>query len=59
MSHGPIVAREFGLPCVINTVVGTRELRTGDRIRVDGTAGTVEILQRAPAAEPAVSEPIS
>jgi pyruvate,water dikinase len=46
MSHGAIVARELGLPCVINTRVGTRDLRTGDRIRVDGAAGTVTILSR-------------
>ncbi|MGQ0630273.1 MAG: PEP-utilizing enzyme [Sporichthyaceae bacterium] len=47
MSHGAIVARELGLPCVINTRTGTRELRTGDRVRVDGTNGRVEILSRA------------
>lgn len=47
MSHGAIVARELGVPCVINTVVGTRQLRSGDTIRVDGTAGTVEVLARA------------
>jgi len=47
MSHGAIVARELGLPCVINTRTGTRELRTGDRVRVDGTTGRVDILERA------------
>jgi pyruvate,water dikinase len=47
MSHGAIVAREMGLPCVINTRTGTRELRSGDRVRVDGTAGVVQILERA------------
>jgi pyruvate,water dikinase len=47
MSHGAIVARELGLPCVINTRTGTRELRTGDRVRVDGTAGVVTVLRRA------------
>lgn len=47
MSHGAIVARELGLPCVINTRTGTRELRTGDRVRVDGTAGRVDVLSRA------------
>jgi pyruvate,water dikinase len=46
MSHGAIVARELGLPCVINTRTGTRVLRTGDRIRVDGAAGTVTVLSR-------------
>jgi pyruvate,water dikinase len=47
MSHGAIVARELGVPCVINTVVGTQQLRSGDTVRVDGTAGTIEVLSRA------------
>lgn len=44
MSHGAIVARELGIPCVINTRDGTRQLRTGDRVTVDGASGTVRIL---------------
>jgi pyruvate,water dikinase len=47
MSHGAIVAREMGIPCVINTGDGTRRIRTGDRLRVDGGVGRVEILERA------------
>jgi pyruvate,water dikinase len=47
MSHGAIVAREMGVPCVINTRNGTRQLTTGDLVRVDGDAGTVTILERA------------
>jgi pyruvate,water dikinase len=47
LSHAAVVARELGIPCVVNTRVGTSTLRTGDRVRVDGAAGTVEILQRA------------
>jgi phosphohistidine swiveling domain-containing protein len=47
-SHGAIVARELGVPCVIGTGDGTRRIRTGDRLRVDGSAGRVEILARAP-----------
>lgn len=43
LSHGAIVARELGIPCVINTVDGTRRLRTGDRVTVDGAQGTVVI----------------
>lgn len=42
LSHGAIVARELGIPCVINTVDGTRRIRTGERVRVDGNAGRVE-----------------
>ncbi len=47
LSHGSIVARELGVPCVINTLSGTTQLRTGDIVRVDGSAGTVEVLQRS------------
>lgn len=46
MGHGAIVAREVGIPCVVNTKVATRRLRTGDRIRIDGTTGAIEILSR-------------
>ena len=45
LSHGAIVARELGVPCVINTRVGTHRLRTGDLLRVDGGAGVVTVLQ--------------
>jgi phosphohistidine swiveling domain-containing protein len=44
LSHGAIVAREMGIPCVINTRNGTRVLNSGDRIRVDGSSGAVTIL---------------
>jgi pyruvate,water dikinase len=47
LSHAAVVARELGIPCVVNTRTGSRTLRTGDRVRVDGKAGTVEILERA------------
>ncbi|GAB3752245.1 PEP/pyruvate-binding domain-containing protein [Microlunatus parietis] len=40
-SHAAIVAREYGLPAVMGTGDGTRRLRTGQRIRVDGSTGTV------------------
>ncbi len=46
-SHGAIVARELGVPCVIGTNDGTRRIRTGDRLRVNGTTGRVDILERA------------
>jgi pyruvate,water dikinase len=44
LSHAAVVARELGVPCVVNTRTGTERLRTGDRVRVDGNSGTVEIL---------------
>jgi pyruvate,water dikinase len=45
-SHGAIVARELGIPCVIGTGTGTARIRTGDRLDVDGTTGVVRILAR-------------
>lgn len=45
MSHAAIVCRELGLPCVANTRNGTSRLREGMRVRVDGSAGVVEILE--------------
>lgn len=47
LSHAAVVAREAGVPCVIGTGDGSQILRTGDYVRVDGAAGTVEILERA------------
>ncbi len=44
LSHGSIVAREYGIPAVLGTGVGTRFIRSGQTIQVDGSAGTVTIL---------------
>jgi pyruvate,water dikinase len=48
-SHPAVLAREFGIPAVIGTSVATHRIVTGDRIKVDGTAGRVEILRGEPA----------
>lgn len=50
-SHGAVVARELGIPYVIGTEVGTRSIRDGDRILVDGDQNVVRILARAPGAD--------
>lgn len=47
VSHGAVIAREYGLPCVVNTLVGTQALTTGDRVRVDGDRGVVTRLGRS------------
>ena len=44
LSHCAIVAREYMIPCVAGTVVGTRAIRDGARIHVNGTTGTVRML---------------
>jgi pyruvate,water dikinase len=46
LSHGAIVAREFGLPAVAGLTDIHRRLRTGQRIRVDGATGNVSLLGR-------------
>jgi pyruvate,water dikinase len=43
-SHPAVVAREFGIPAVVGTNDAGDRIRTGDRIRVNGTTGVVEIL---------------
>ena len=45
LSHAAIVARELGIPAVVNCTDATTRLNTGDRVRVDGSAGIVEVLQ--------------
>ncbi len=47
LTHAAIVSREYGIPCVVGTSVATQRIKTGDLIEVDGTAGTVTILERA------------
>ena len=44
LAHPAIVSREFGIPCVVGTEVGTRQIKDGQRIRVNGNTGEVEIL---------------
>jgi len=48
-SHPAVLSREFGIPAVIGTSVATQRIATGDRVRIDGTAGRVEILRGDPA----------
>jgi pyruvate,water dikinase len=44
LSHGSIVAREYGIPAVLGTGVGTKFIENGQRITVDGSVGTVTVL---------------
>jgi pyruvate,water dikinase len=44
LAHTAVVAREFGIPAVVGTGDATYRIKTGDRIRVDGNSGVVEIL---------------
>jgi phosphoenolpyruvate synthase/pyruvate phosphate dikinase len=44
MTHGAVIAREYGLPAVVGVVDATRRILDGQRIRVHGTEGYVELL---------------
>jgi pyruvate,water dikinase len=44
MTHGAVIAREYGLPAVVGVRGATQLVRDGQRIRVDGTAGYVEVV---------------
>jgi rifampicin phosphotransferase len=44
MTHGAVIAREYGLPAVVGVEHATRLIRDGQRIRVNGTDGYVEFL---------------
>jgi pyruvate,water dikinase len=44
VSHGAVIAREYGLPCVVNAREATRFLQTGYRVRLDGDTGSVTLL---------------
>jgi pyruvate,water dikinase len=43
-SHPAVLSREFGIPAVIGTSVATQKIETGDRLRVNGSTGVVDIL---------------
>ncbi|KFM60870.1 putative phosphoenolpyruvate synthase, partial [Stegodyphus mimosarum] len=48
ISHGAVVSREYGLPCVVGLHGATRQFQTGDYVLIDGTKG---LLQRLPQPE--------
>ncbi|MFB5196935.1 phosphoenolpyruvate synthase [Neobacillus sp. KR4-4] len=44
MTHGSVIAREYGLPAVVGVENATKEIKDGQRIRVNGTEGYIELL---------------
>ena len=44
MTHGSVVAREYGIPAVVGVHQATSRLQTGQRIRLDGSSGQIEVL---------------
>src|SRR5262245_33047037 len=55
LSHVAILAREYGLPAVVNVKNATRSLRDGDRIELNGTTGRIRVLGRRLGADNGVS----
>jgi pyruvate,water dikinase len=45
MTHGSVIAREYGIPAVVAVIDATKKIHTGQRIRVNGSDGYVEILE--------------
>lgn len=43
LTHGAVVAREYGIPGVVGVTDATKRIKTGQRIRVNGTSGYVEV----------------
>ena len=43
LSHGAVVAREYGIPAVVGVPEATERITTGERIAVDGSAGTIVV----------------
>ena len=52
VTHGAVVAREYGLPAVVGVRQATTRLRDGQRVRVDGSSGRVTILEPDPSVPP-------
>jgi pyruvate,water dikinase len=46
MTHGSVVAREFGIPAVVGVHQATLRLKNGQRIRLDGTEGKILVLSQ-------------
>ena len=51
MSHAAVVAREFGIPCVVDVQAATRRLPPGALIEVDGSSGTIDVLELDPSGD--------
>jgi pyruvate,water dikinase len=58
LTHGGVVAREYGIPAVVSVTGALERIRSGQRLRVDGTRGFVQILGAEPAEVEAASEGI-
>lgn len=44
-THGAVIAREYGLPAVVSVKDATRLIKDGQRIRLNGNSGYVELIE--------------
>ena len=56
MSHGAIVAREYGIPAVVGVAGAIEHIRSGQAITVDGTTGTIVLAYEQKPSENANAE---
>ncbi|MCB0208494.1 MAG: hypothetical protein KDJ52_04175 [Anaerolineae bacterium] len=54
LSHGSVIAREYGLPAVANIPQATQRFQTGDKVLVDGSTGVIQLLE-SPLSSPTTS----
>ena len=52
MTHGAVVAREYGIPAVVGVDRATERLRTGQHVALNGSTGEIRLLDEAEAAQP-------
>jgi len=45
LAHPAIVSREFGIPCIVGSMTGTKQIKDGQKVRINGNTGIVEILE--------------
>jgi pyruvate,water dikinase len=57
MTHGSVVAREYGIPAVVGVHAATTRLVTGQSVRLDGTSGVIELLEPESHADSAATHP--
>ncbi|MFE8069851.1 phosphoenolpyruvate synthase [Marinobacteraceae bacterium S3BR75-40.1] len=56
LSHSAVVARELGIPAVVNVPGITQRLQNGERVRIDGSSGEVRLLEREDSASPETNQ---
>jgi phosphohistidine swiveling domain-containing protein len=47
LSHAAVIGREYGIPAILNLIDATKLIQDGDRIRMNGKTGVVEILEKS------------